>query len=61
MVAQFAGKDQKTWDEKLPTLQFAYNTAAHDAIGYTQAYLNFGRELISPVAENQTRQHQLRK
>lgn len=53
MVAQFARKDQRTWDEKLPALQFAYNTAAHDATGYTPAYLNFGRELVSSVAEDQ--------
>lgn len=54
MVAQFAGADQKTWDEKLPALQFAYNTANHEANGYTPAYLNLGRELESPTAENQS-------
>lgn len=53
MVAQFAGTDQKTWDERLQALQFAYNTAYHEATGYTPAYLNLGRELEAPTAENQ--------
>jgi len=52
MVSQYVGKDQRTWDEKLNALQFAYNTAVHDATGFTPAFLNCGRELISPVADN---------
>lgn len=51
MIAQFTGGDQKTWDEKLTSLQFAYNTATHDATGYTPAYLNCERELISPTSQ----------
>lgn len=49
MISQFVEKDQRMWDEKLATLQFAFNTAVHDATGYTPAYLNLGRELISPI------------
>lgn len=49
MISQYVDKDHRTWDEHLPELQFAYNTAVHDATGYTPAYLNHGRELISPT------------
>jgi len=52
MVSQYVGKDQRTWDEKLEELQFAYNRAVHDATGFTPAFFNCGRELISPVANN---------
>jgi len=48
MVSQYVGKDHRTWDEHLPALQFAYNTAMHDATGYTPAFLNHGRELAVP-------------
>lgn len=52
MVSQYVGRDQRTWDEKLNALQFAYNTAVHDATGYTPAFLNCARELVSPVTDN---------
>src|SRR5436190_4810744 len=48
MVAQYVGQDHRAWDEHIPALQFAYNTAPHDATGYTPAYLNCGRELALP-------------
>ncbi|KAL6419488.1 hypothetical protein ACFW04_011373 [Cataglyphis niger] len=48
MISEFAEKDHRDWDEHLPALQFAYNTAVHDATGYTPAYLNHGRELTPP-------------
>lgn len=51
MISQYVDKDQRTWDERLPALQFAYNTAWHETTGYTLAYLNCGRELVSPVSE----------
>lgn len=53
MVAQFAGKNQRNWDAEIEALQFAYNTAVHDATGYTPAYLNHGRELISPIDDRE--------
>lgn len=52
IISQYTGKDQRTWDEKLNALQFAYNTAVHDATGYTPAFINHGRELISPADDN---------
>ncbi|KYN17434.1 hypothetical protein ALC57_10276 [Trachymyrmex cornetzi] len=56
MIAQYVDRNHKNWDEHLPELQFAFNTARHDATGYTPAYLNLGRELLSPVNANNVRQ-----
>jgi len=50
MVAQYVGRNHRSWDEHLPELQFAYNSARHEATGYSPAYLNLGRELIAPAA-----------
>ncbi|XP_024868127.1 uncharacterized protein LOC112452239 [Temnothorax curvispinosus] len=52
MVAQYVGKNHRHWDEHLSPLQFAYNTARHDATGYTPAYLNHGWELVFPHPED---------
>lgn len=49
MIGQYVKKDQKNWDERVAALQFAFNTAVHDATEYTSTYLNCDRELISPV------------
>ena len=49
MIAQYVDQDHRNWDEHLFALQFAYNTAVHDATGYTPAYLNHGRELTPPT------------
>ncbi|XP_025266371.1 uncharacterized protein LOC112638591 [Camponotus floridanus] len=48
MIAQFVGKKHRHWDENIPQLQFAYNTARQEAIGYTPAFLIHGRELALP-------------
>ncbi|KMQ86699.1 reverse ribonuclease integrase [Lasius niger] len=48
LVIQFVDKNHRDWDENLPALQFAYNTATHDATGFSPAYLNYGRELCPP-------------
>lgn len=44
-IAQYTGKNQRMWNERLPELQFA---ASHDATGYSPAFLNHGRELARP-------------
>lgn len=49
MIGQYVDKDHRSWDEQLAALQFAYNTAIHDATGYTPAYLLHGRELTPPT------------
>ncbi|KMQ82019.1 Uncharacterized protein F44E2.2 [Lasius niger] len=43
MISQFVNKNHRDWDKNLPALQFAYNTATHDATGFSPAYLNYGR------------------
>lgn len=48
MIGQFVERDHRNWDEQLPALQFAFNTAVHEATGYTPAFLNHGRELAAP-------------
>lgn len=52
MVAQYLNKNQRTWDENITALQFAYNTAWHEATGHSPAYLNCGRELARPHPED---------
>ncbi|XP_025263223.1 uncharacterized protein LOC112637532 [Camponotus floridanus] len=48
MITQYIDKDHRAWDEHIPALQFAYNTALHDATRYTPAFLNYGREMQAP-------------
>jgi len=45
MIFQFIEKNHRRWDEYYLPLQFAYNTARHEATGYIPAYLNYGRKL----------------
>ncbi|XP_071578962.1 uncharacterized protein [Temnothorax nylanderi] len=49
MISQYVDRNHRNWDERIPELQFAYNTAHHEATGYTPAYLVFGREPTSPL------------
>jgi len=48
MIAQFSGRNQRSWDRKIREIQFAINTAMHESTGYTPAFLNHGRELRAP-------------
>lgn len=47
MVKMTIKKDQRKWDEFLPEIQFAVNTAIQDSSGFSPAELNFGRQLRS--------------
>lgn len=49
MMAQYAGKNQKTWDELLPELQLAVNTAKSDSTNYSAAFIVQGREPRLPA------------
>ena len=47
-IVAFVEENHKTWDEKLPELNFSLNTSPHASTGYTPALLNFARELTPP-------------
>jgi len=44
MIAMFIEEDQKTWDELLPYVTFAYNSAVQETTGYSPFFLCHGRE-----------------
>ena len=44
-LAILVENDHTLWEEKLPTIRFAMNTAKCDTTGETAAFLQFGREL----------------
>lgn len=48
MIAQFVKGKHQHWDENLPELMLALNTAKQESTGFSPAYLNFGRELVLP-------------
>ena len=44
-IKAYLEKNHKEWDAKLYDLQFSLNTSKHSSTEFTQAVLNFGREL----------------
>jgi Reverse transcriptase (RNA-dependent DNA polymerase)/RNase H-like domain found in reverse transcriptase/Integrase zinc binding domain/Integrase core domain/Chromo (CHRromatin Organisation MOdifier) domain len=44
MLSHYVRGDQTDWVEYLPYVMYAYNTAVHEATGYTPFFLEFGRE-----------------
>ncbi|GBN85804.1 hypothetical protein AVEN_93324-1 [Araneus ventricosus] len=44
-LAMMVGNNHTLWNEQLPAIRFAMNTAKCETTGYTVAYLNFAREL----------------
>lgn len=54
MIWQFIHTDHRRWDEHLPSLQFAYNSAQQSSTGYAPAYLNYGREMRPPHSRART-------
>ena len=53
MVRQYIDLSQKPWDQYLPEIALAYNTATSESTGFSPAYLNYGRELIPPGSLSQ--------
>ncbi|XP_037961042.1 uncharacterized protein LOC119690118 [Teleopsis dalmanni] len=48
-MSQTAREEHRTWDEMLPEITLAINTAKSDSTKYTPAYLVQGRELKLPA------------
>ncbi|XP_053973168.1 uncharacterized protein LOC128873557 [Hylaeus volcanicus] len=44
--------DHAAWDEQLPAIRFAMNSAKCESTGYSAVYLTFGRELRTPDDTN---------
>lgn len=50
MIAQYMKDNHRNWDENLPELMFAINTARQESTGFSPAFLNFGREPLLPTS-----------
>ena len=49
MISHYLSDHQKDWDQILPYVIFAYNTAVQSSTGYSPFYLIYGREPILPI------------
>jgi hypothetical protein len=49
MLTPYVNTPQDNWDEHLPFVQFAYNTAVQATTGYSPFYLLYGREPVMPL------------
>ncbi|RWS03567.1 gag-pol fusion protein-like protein [Dinothrombium tinctorium] len=49
MLAKFTNENQSDWDQLLPFLQFAYNTATQETTKFSPFFINMGREAIYPI------------
>ncbi len=49
MIASYVDDNHKKWDQHLPELRFAINSAVQESIGMSPAELQIGRKLKSPM------------
>jgi transposase InsO family protein len=49
LFSKIISENQKDWQDKLPMVTAAYNTAKHEATGYSPFYLVYGREYRTPL------------
>ncbi|UYV68861.1 hypothetical protein LAZ67_6001298, partial [Cordylochernes scorpioides] len=49
MLSMYVDVNQKDWDEILPFVTFAYNTAKQESTGFSPFYLVHGREAETPL------------
>ncbi|GFX29904.1 hypothetical protein TNCV_4750321 [Trichonephila clavipes] len=54
MLSMYVDVEQKNWDEILPFVTFAYNTAKQETTGFTPFYLLHGREAETTLEYNAT-------
>lgn len=50
MLKAYADDCKGIWDEFLPAIEHAYNTAVHASTGYTPYFLVFGQDPVTPLA-----------
>jgi len=50
MIAQFAGQNQRDWNEKWPEIMLAVSTSVSESTGYTPSFITQGREPRLPSA-----------
>lgn len=46
-LSTFVDDDHRSWDTKIPSIQFAINNSVNEATHYTPSFLVFGRELVT--------------
>ncbi|UYV81653.1 K02A2.6-like, partial [Cordylochernes scorpioides] len=49
MISMYVDVDQKNWDNILPYVTFAYNTARQETTGFSPFFLVHGREVETPL------------
>ena len=49
MLTRLVAENQRDWDDRLPTVAFAYRTSAHEVTGMTPFYMMHGREARIPA------------
>jgi len=49
LIAKWVGQNHRDWDDKLPSVAFAYRTSVHESTGFTPFFLMYGREARLPA------------
>lgn len=53
-ISSYVRSDHRTWDQHIPEIQCALNTAVHDSTKFTPFFLNHGREMVLNGAQYNT-------
>jgi len=72
MIAQFAGQNQRKWDEKWPEIMLAVNTSVSESTGYTPSFITqdseprllsalYGRETVGTGRPTETQEEKANK
>lgn len=51
-IRNYIGTDHKNWDQEIPQIACAINTATHQSTKFTPFYLNFGRNMSKSGADH---------